>query len=62
MVGGFLTFTYIFLIIFRWGIRTINHSTFLFLCWFLPIFIIIPSSLITVLNLYKIDTKPIHKS
>jgi hypothetical protein len=62
MVGGFLTFTYIFLIIFRWGIRTINHSTFLFLCWFLPIFIIIPSSLITVLNLYKLETNPIHKS
>jgi hypothetical protein len=62
MVGGFLTFTYIFLIIFRWGIRTINHSTFLFLCWFLPIFIIIPSSLITVLNLYKLETNPIPKS
>jgi len=62
MIGGFLTFTYIFLIIFRWGIRTINHSTFLFLCWFLPIFVIIPSSLIAVLNLYKLETNPIPKS
>jgi len=61
MIGGFLTFTYIFLIIFRWGIRTMNHSTFLFLCWFLPAFLIIPSSLISVLNLYKLDTNPVPK-
>ena len=62
MVGGFLTFTYIFLIIFRWGIRTLNHTTFLFLCWFLPFFVVIPSSLIAVLNLYKLETNPIPKS
>jgi hypothetical protein len=62
IVLGFLTFTYIFLIIFRWGIRSINHSTFLFLCWFFPIFVVIPSSLIAVLNLYKLDTNPIPKS
>jgi len=62
MVGGFLTFTYIFLIIFRWGIRTLNHTTFLFLCWFLPLFVVIPSSLIAVLNLYKLETNPIPKS
>ena len=62
IVFGFLTFTYIFLIVFRWGLRTINHQTFLFLCWFLPFFIVIPSSLISVLNLYKLDTKPISGS
>jgi hypothetical protein len=59
MIGAFLTFTYIFLIIFRWGVRTISHQTFLFLCWFLPLFIIIPSSLVAVLNFYKLDTNPI---
>jgi hypothetical protein len=62
IVGGFLTFTYIFLIIFRWGIRTLNHRTFLFLSWFLPFFVVIPSSLIAVLNLYKLETNPIPKS
>lgn len=62
IVFGFLTFTYIFLIVFRWGLRTINHQTFLFLCWFLPFFIVIPSSLISVLNLYKLDTNPISGS
>ena len=62
LVGGFLTFTYIFLIIFRWGIRSLNHQSFLFLCWFLPCFIVIPSSLIAVLCLYKLDTNPIPKS
>jgi magnesium-transporting ATPase (P-type) len=61
MIGAFLTFTYIFLIIFRWGVRTISHQTFLFLCWFLPLFIIIPSSLVAVLNFYKLDTNPISK-
>lgn len=61
MIGAFLIFTYIFLIIFRWGVRTINHQTFLFLCWFLPLFIIIPTSLVAVLNFYKLDTNPISK-
>lgn len=61
LVGGFLTFTYIFLIIFRWGIRSLNHKSFLFLCWFLPFFIVIPSSLIAVLCLYKLDPNPIPK-
>ena len=55
IVFGFLTFTYIFLIIFRWGIRSLNHQSFLFLCWFLPFFIVIPSSVIAVLCLYKLD-------
>ena len=50
------------LVIFRWGLRTINHKTFTFFSLFSTFFVVIPATISYLLCMYKINEGSVDRS